>query len=72
MAKTILNSILQAREHYYVSVRLLALLVERSECNKAIGRTQAQLEKVLCGVQHAFNYVINLLSIQQYFKTMKV
>ena len=42
MAKTILNSVLHEQEHYCASVRPIALLLERSECNNAIGRTHVQ------------------------------
>ena len=42
MAKTILNSILHEREHYSVSVRSIALVLEQRDCNNAIGRTRAQ------------------------------
>ena len=42
MAKIILNSVLHEREHFCVHVHPMALLLERSECNKAIGWTRAQ------------------------------
>ena len=74
MAKTILNSILHEREHYCVGVRPVALLLEQSECNNAIGwmRAQIMLEIVQYGVQHGFSHVINLLLLLYYFKSMKL
>ena len=69
MAKTILNSILHEREHYCVSVRPIALLLEQSDCNNAFGQTRAHaimLERVQCGVQHGFSHVINLLLLLRY------
>ena len=75
MAETILNSLLHEREHYNrVSVRPIALLLERSECNNAFGQTQAQLmlERVQYGVSHGFSHVINLLLLLYYFKPIKI
>ena len=42
LAETILNFVLHEREHYCAIVRPIALLLVRSECNTAIGRTRAQ------------------------------
>ena len=58
MAKTILNSILHEREHYCVSVRLIALYCssEASAITLSGGRERnyIMLERVQCGVQHGF------------------
>ena len=42
MAKTILNFIWHEREHYCVSIRPIAFLLEQSERNNVMGRTRAQ------------------------------
>ena len=62
MAKTILISILHEREQHCARVRPIALLLERSECNNAVGRNASaiMLKRVQCGVQHGFSHVINL------------